>query len=175
MNIKKMILAALLIALSFIGANLKVMGTIAFDSMPGFLGALLLGPAWGALIGAAGHFLTALLAGFVLTLPVHLEIMGIMAVAAAVFGAVYRRLAGKRKGLSGTAALTAALAAVVMNGPAGIAVLSFQLLPVLGKAGLLTLTWVLSAVAALNIAAALLLYHLLTAKLALTGIGHEEN
>ncbi|WP_422699798.1 ECF transporter S component [Dendrosporobacter quercicolus] len=173
MNIKKMIAAALLIALSFIGANLKIMGTIAFDSMPGFLGALLLGPVWGALIGAAGHFLTALFAGFVLTLPVHLEIMGIMAGATAAFGAIYRRLAGKRKGLSGGAALTAAFAAVLINGPAGIAVLSVQLLPVLGKAGLLTLTGVLSAAAALNIAAALLLYHLLLGKLDIAGIDHE--
>jgi hypothetical protein len=44
MKTKKIVLAALLIALSFIGANIKIMGSIAFDSMPGFLGALILSP-----------------------------------------------------------------------------------------------------------------------------------
>ena len=39
---KQLVFTALLIALSFIGAQLKVFGTIAFDSLPAFLGTFLL-------------------------------------------------------------------------------------------------------------------------------------
>ena len=174
MKTKKMIVTALLIACSFIGANLKMMGTIAFDSMPGFLGALLLGPFWGALIGAAGHFLTALLSGFILTLPIHLEIMCIMAVAMSAFGLIYRKLAGKgSKALH--APVAAGIAAIFLNGPASVALLSPQLLPVMGKAGLVTLAWILTAAATLNVAAALLLFRLLNNKLKLLGVHDDEN
>lgn len=170
---RKMVLAALLIACSYIGANIKIMGTVAFDSMPGFLGALQLGWSWGALIGAAGHFLTALLTGFMLSLPVHLEIMCVMAAAMAVFGAVYRRLAGKGTGL--LRAFTAGGAAVLINGPVGVAVLSPQLLPVMGEAGLVTLVWILSLAAAVNIAVAFSLYRLLNKKLAAMGVRYDKN
>ena len=35
-----MVVSALLVALSFVGADIKIMNTIAFDSMPGFFAAL---------------------------------------------------------------------------------------------------------------------------------------
>lgn len=59
MKLRNLILTALFVALSFVGANMKIVGSIAFDSMPGFLGALILGPLYGAAIGSIGHFLTA--------------------------------------------------------------------------------------------------------------------
>lgn len=83
-NSRQLVFMALLIALSFIGAQLKIFGSIAFDSLPAFLGTLLLGPLPGAIIASLGHLLTALSSGFPMTLPVHLVIalgMGLTMVA----------------------------------------------------------------------------------------------
>ncbi|MCG0277197.1 MAG: ECF transporter S component [Thermanaeromonas sp.] len=79
---------AMFVALSAVGAYLKVpsfIGTPALDSFPGFLGALLLGPRDGALIAFLGHLFTALTAGFPLTPPLHLFIAAGMAVITALF------------------------------------------------------------------------------------------
>lgn len=67
-------LLALFIALAAVGANVKIMGSIAFDALPAFLAAMLLGSREGAIAGAAGHLFSALLAGFPMTLPMHLVI-----------------------------------------------------------------------------------------------------
>lgn len=155
MKVKKLVLTALFIALSFIGANLKVMGSIAFDSMPGFLGTLILGPAYGALIGAVGHLLTAVLSGFPLTLPVHLIVMVDMALTMAVFGWVYR-ISGPR-----LAAILSGIAAVLINGPVSLLMVAPLLIPIIGKAGLWAMLPVLSGVAALNVILAFLVYRFL--------------
>ncbi|KRN96179.1 hypothetical protein IV55_GL001565 [Furfurilactobacillus siliginis] len=89
-------LAALLLALCVVGANVKIMGSIALDSAPAFLGAILLGPWFGAFLGFFGHMVSALLSGFPLTLPVHLIIGFNMAVCMFVFGWL-RRHFGKSK------------------------------------------------------------------------------
>ncbi len=68
------------------------MGSIALDSAPAFLGAILLGPAVGAFLGVFGHLLSAMLAGFPLTLPVHLIIGVMMAACMFVFGLLRQRL-----------------------------------------------------------------------------------
>lgn len=160
MDVRANVLTALFIALSFAGANIKVLGSIAFDSMPGFLGTLLLGGARGALIAAAGHFLTALLAGFPLSLLVHIITMGIMAATMAVFGRVYQRFAAGSR-FSGRGALLAAIAAVSINGPAGLLILSPLLMPVIGQAGILALLPLLTGVAALNVLLAVIIYRML--------------
>lgn len=72
-------LLAVFIALAAVGANIKVMGSIAFDSLPAFLAAMLIGGRNGAIAGAAGHLFSALLAGFPMTLPMHLVIAAEMA------------------------------------------------------------------------------------------------
>lgn len=74
LSTKVLVYCALLIALSFIGAQIKIFGSIAFDSLPAFLGALLLGPIAGAVIGILGHFLTAITSGFPQTVPIHIII-----------------------------------------------------------------------------------------------------
>ncbi|MEW5932615.1 MAG: ECF transporter S component [Bacillota bacterium] len=84
---------AILIALSAVGASLKVpavTGTPALDSAPGYFAALALGTGQGVAVAATGHLLTALTAGFPLTVPIHLVIaagMGGCAAAVAVCGA----------------------------------------------------------------------------------------
>ena len=91
-NTKYLVLAALFIALSFIGANIRIFGSVAFDSLPAFLAALLLGPFYGAVIGLIGHLLTATLSGFPLSLPLHIVIAVSMAVTMLGFGFTYKAL-----------------------------------------------------------------------------------
>lgn len=45
---KKLATLAILLALCVIGANIKILGSIALDSFPAFIGAIILGPAAGA-------------------------------------------------------------------------------------------------------------------------------
>ena len=66
---KKLVLTALFIGLSVVGANIKVMGSIAFDALPAFLAALMLGPLWRAAVGAPGPLLPAPQPGLPLTFP----------------------------------------------------------------------------------------------------------
>jgi hypothetical protein len=47
-----------------LGQILRLWGSIAFDSMPAFLGAILLGPWFGAFLGVFGHLTSAAMAGF---------------------------------------------------------------------------------------------------------------
>ncbi len=84
----------LFIGLSAAGAHIHipgVLGTPALDSLAGYLGAMAFGPAFGAPVAAIRHLLTAALAGFPLTLPVHLAIAGLMAISAASTGWLWRR------------------------------------------------------------------------------------
>jgi len=143
MKTKKLVITALFIALSFLGANMKIAGSIAFDSMPGFLGTLMLGPVFGALIGAIGHFLSAATSGFQLSLPVHLIIMADMAITMYIFGVVYKVIAKTNKY---AALVVASLAGVVINGPISV----FMLIPILGK-GVMAMLPVLTLAAFLNI------------------------
>ncbi|EIW17347.1 MULTISPECIES: ECF transporter S component [Pelosinus] len=160
MKTKEIVSAALFITLSFIGANIKIMGSIAFDSMPGFLGALLLGPVYGAFIGMIGHFLTALLSGFPLSFPVHIVIMIDMAATMVIFSLVYRKVA-EEEDFSLKAITLAGVLGVIMNGPVSLLMLTPLLLPAIGLAGMITLLPVVSGVAALNIVLACLVYKLL--------------
>jgi uncharacterized membrane protein len=153
MKVRILVLLAMFIAISFLGANIKVIESIAFDSMAGFLGSLILGPVYGALIGAAGHFLTAVTSGFPKSIPVHLIVMFDMALTMYVYGVLYRVLS-KRNNL--LAAVIAGAAAVVINGPVAL----LMVVPITGV-GILTLTPVLSLVAFLNVLVASLVYKFL--------------
>lgn len=77
---------ALFCALSAVGAKFPIYGSIALDSLPAFLAAILLGGPEGAIIGAMGHMLSALLSGFPLTIPLHLVIASEMAAICFVTG-----------------------------------------------------------------------------------------
>lgn len=154
MKLRKMTLIALFIAISFIGANIKVAGSIAFDSMAGFLGALILGPVYGAVIGGVGHILTAVTSGFPLGLPVHLIIMVEMALTMFVFGALYKSLSTKSKYLG---IIISALAAVIINGPLSVK----MVMPITGS-GILAMLPVLCLTSFLNVLVAVLIYEFLS-------------
>ena len=73
--VKKIAFIAIFIALSAIGAMIKIpspVGSIAFDSAPGYFCALAFGYLEGIVVIAAGHILTSGTAGFPLGLPLHL-------------------------------------------------------------------------------------------------------
>ena len=161
MKTKKLVITALFIALSFIGANIKIMNTIAFDAMPGFLGAILVGPIYGAFIGAIGHFLTALTSGFPWTLPVHLVIMLGMAVTMLAFGYVYKYFSTKNYRV---AVILSLIVGVTINGPLLLIVLSPLLIPIAGKPGFISLFPVLSFAALLNIVIAQAIFKILPEK-----------
>lgn len=87
-------LIASLVALSVVGSYLKIpspTGTVALDSLPGFVGALLLGYSEGAIIAFLGHILTSLNVGFPLGIPFHLLIALEMAGIAMAFRFSTRR------------------------------------------------------------------------------------
>jgi len=116
---KKLVIAAFFIALSLVGSYIKIFGTIAFDSLPGFLAALLLGPVYGALIGFLGHIFTALTSGFPLSVPMHIVIAATMAITMFGFGFTYKALFD-RLPMAGTLIITG-IAGILLNGPVSLA------------------------------------------------------
>ena len=118
-NTKTLIITAFFIAFSFIGSTIKVFGTIAFDSLPGFLAALLLGPFYGAAIGFLGHLFTALTSGFPLSVPLHMVIALTMAITMLGFGFSYRFLKNKLPVLSNL--VITGVVGTILNGPVSLA------------------------------------------------------
>lgn len=80
LNTRDLVILAVLIALSFILANIKVAGSIALDSAPAFLALFVYKDYRAAIVGSIGHLLSASLSGFALGLPVHLIIAATMAI-----------------------------------------------------------------------------------------------
>ena len=72
------VILSLFIAMSVIGGYIKlpnpITSSIAFDSLPAYLAALLLGGVPGAIVGFLGHIISAALGGFAFGLPIHLLI-----------------------------------------------------------------------------------------------------
>ncbi len=83
---RKITITAILLALCVVGANISIFGSIAFDSFPAFIGAIVLGPVAGAFLGFFGHMTSALFAGFPNTLPIHLIIACLMGVCMYCYG-----------------------------------------------------------------------------------------
>ncbi|WP_066064656.1 ECF transporter S component [Neobacillus soli] len=83
---------AMFSALSAVGAMIKIpaiVGSVALDAFPALLAAALFGGGAGAIVGAFGHLLSALLGGFPLG-PMHFLIALEMAVLVWLFGSLYK-------------------------------------------------------------------------------------
>lgn len=154
MKTKKLVIMALFIAISFLGANIKIIGSIAFDSMAGFLGCLILGPAYGAVIGALGHLLTAATSGFPYTIPVHMIIMVDMAITMFFFGIIYNKASRINTYL---AIVLAGIAGIIINGPISV----LMIVPIMGW-GMVAMVPILCLAALLNILIAYILYKFLS-------------
>lgn len=109
-SVKRIAIIAVFIALSAVGAMIKIpspIGTIGLDSCPGYFCALAFGGIEGVIVIAIGHILSAAVVGFPLTIPIHLAVAVTMAIWALVF-----RFIGKR-GIVGT--VIAVIVAALLN------------------------------------------------------------
>ncbi|MFD6438788.1 ECF transporter S component [Peribacillus sp. NPDC060186] len=91
MNVRKISTIAIFIALSAVGAMIKVpspIGSIALDSFPALLAAVILSPVSGAIVAGLGHIISAFIGGMTLG-PFHFLIMVEMAVLVWMFGVLY--------------------------------------------------------------------------------------
>ena len=127
--------------------------------MAGFLGAIILGPVYGAIIGGLGHIITAALRGFPYTLPVHLITMFSMGITMFLFGVTYKKVDSYKPGTF----LPYVLAFIVgtfVNGPVSLLLVA----PILGLPTVIAMMPVLTGVAALNVIIALTVYKALPKK-----------
>ena len=139
-KVKRLSIMAIFIALSAVGALIKIpspVGTIGMDSAPGFFCALAFGGLTGAIVIAFGHLLTAAVIGFPMTIPIHLYIACQMAI-----WAVSYRWVNERLGL-----IPAVIVAIILNG----VVCAFAMLPIIGMGGVMGLMPFLVVGAALNV------------------------
>lgn len=155
----KLVYISLLIAISFIGSLIKIQGTIALDSMPGFFAALFLGPVAGALVGSIGHLLTAFTSGFPLTIPIHVIISLQMAVFVYIFGWLYEK----------TNLVLASIVAIILNGIVAVAMLApitiWLGFPLSGKAFILAMAVPLTIASAVNVILAGLVYKIIKSRI----------
>ncbi|MEH7400931.1 ECF transporter S component [Gottfriedia acidiceleris] len=107
MNAKRIVLLSLFIALSAVLSNIKIVYSIAFDSLPAFLAAMMISPIAGGIVGALGHLLTAITSGFPFTVPVHLFIAIQMLVIVWIFGVLFKKMNQ----------YIAMIVAIILNGP----------------------------------------------------------
>ena len=139
-NVKRLSIMAIFIALSAVGALIKIpspVGTIGMDSAPGFFSALAFGGLTGAIVIAFGHLLTAAVIGFPMTIPIHLYI----ALQMALWAVAYRWV-NEKFGL-----IPAAIVGIILNG----VVSSFAMLPMMGMGGVIGLMPFLVVGAVLNV------------------------
>ncbi|MBT2689181.1 ECF transporter S component [Bacillus sp. ISL-47] len=96
MKSMKMAMAGMLVALTAVGAVIKIpaiIGSVALEAFPALLAAVLLGGTGGAIVASIGHLISAMVGGMPLG-PLHFLIAGEMALLSFVFGFLYLR--GKR-------------------------------------------------------------------------------
>jgi len=132
MKTKTFTLISVLIALSVVGSFIQIpspAGTVAFDSLPGYVAAGVFGPVVGGFVGTIGHLLNASLKGFPLTLPIHLLISCFMFLAMVAFGFFYK----KNK-------TVAIVTATLINGPFSLVPFVFIIGPEFVVAMLIPLT-----------------------------------
>lgn len=93
MKSMNMALIALLVALTAIGAAIKIpaiIGSVGLDAFPAVLAAAILGGPSGAMVGGLGHLLSALIGGMPMG-PLHVIVAVEMAILAYVFAVFYRK------------------------------------------------------------------------------------
>ncbi len=125
---------AIFTALSAVGSLIKIpspLGSLAFDSSPGFFVALFFGPFEGAFVSGLGHFATAAVSGFPLGV-LHVPIAIGMALAGAAIGLLNR--VNKNWGF-----LPALVVGVIIN-----TVIVFPLVPWLAEE--ITVGWMIATI-----------------------------
>ena len=152
---KKIVFAALFIALAFVGGNIKIMGSIAFDAVPAFLATIVLGWGWGAVVAMIAHMLSAALAGFPLSLPAHLITAVMMGVTMIAF---YFTLQACLKVMKAVPAyILGILVAVIFNCPISLLAVA----PIFSMPVAVSLIPALLPASVLNVALAVIVYQFL--------------
>ena len=161
LSVKFITLCGFFIALSVAGAFLKPFGnSIAFDSLPAFLAASMLGPLAGAFVGLLGHLISASISGFPFTFIIHL----IVAVEMAIVMVIYAFLARKIN------IVISAVVAILLNGIAATAIL----IPMLGTGFFLAMVGPLTMVSAINVILAVMVHRSLAGIPSITrDLNHE--
>jgi uncharacterized membrane protein len=93
-KLKKTLLTVMFISLSTVGAMIKIpafIGSIALDSLPALVAAVMLGPIAGGITAGLGHILSSLLAGFPLGM-FHVLISLEMFTLVMLFGYLYKKV-----------------------------------------------------------------------------------
>jgi riboflavin transporter len=149
-SIRILVLLALFTAMCIVGAYIKIpnpiTSSIAFDSLPAYLAALVLGGIPGAAVAFLGHMVSAALGGFPMSLPIHLFIATQMAVIMIIFSFIAKKIN-----------LTAAIiAGILLNGIAAPAALI--LIPGMGLPVFLGALVPLTAASIFNVSLAGLVY-----------------
>lgn len=93
MNGRKISLLAVFIGLSVVGAAIKIpaiIGSVALDAFPALLAAAFFGGGAGAIVGAFGHLVSAVLSGMPMG-PLHFVVAAEMALLAFVFAFMFNR------------------------------------------------------------------------------------
>jgi len=147
LTLKKMVLCALFIAMSVIGAFIKPFGSsIAFDSLPAFVASSLMGSLYGAIVGALGHFISAAIVGFS---PIGIGLHLIICVEMAIVMIIYALLVKKVN------IVVAGVVAILLNGVVSTAVF----IPILGLPFFLAMVIPLTLVSVINVALAILVHY----------------
>ncbi len=118
-HVKSLALIAIFIALSAVGALIKIpspVGTIGLDSAPGFFAAIAFGYLEGCCVIAVGHLLTSAVVGFPLGIPLHILIAALMALWAIAFRWINRK----------TGFVVAAVTAILLNGVVSSLIMLFM-------------------------------------------------
>lgn len=149
-NTRFIVLLGLFIAMSVVGGYIKVpnpiTSSVAFDSLPAFVAALVLGGIPGAIVGFLGHMVSAALGGFPLSLPIHLLIGAQMGIIMFIFSFVARKIN----------IIVASVIGIILNGVAAPA--CFILIPSLGLPAFAALVLPLTIASVLNIILAAFIY-----------------
>lgn len=148
-NIKRIILLALMIALSTVGAYIIIpspIGTVAFDSAPGYLASLLFAGVSGSIVLFLGHLFSAMKNGFPLGM-LHLGIAVLMGVCGLVFAYLYNKVNS----------LLGVIVVIILNG----IVLDAVLIPFLGYPFFLSMLIPLLLGSAVNVVLAVVIHKIL--------------
>ncbi len=146
MNVKKICIGGMLIALSVLFANVKIFGTIALDAMPAFLGSLLFGGTFGGIVGAVGHIATATTSGFPFGVLIHMIIAVTMFIS--VYSFAFTKNFFNNRGFNTAISLfVSSVVGFLFNAPITLLVLSL----ILGKAFFVSMIVPLSIGAIANI------------------------
>jgi hypothetical protein len=156
LTVKNLVLCSMFIALSVIGAFIKPFGSsIAFDSLPAFVAASIMGPIFGAIVGALGHFVSAMIAGFApMGIVLHLVVCVEMAIVMLVYGFLVKQVN----------IYVGAVVGIILNGVVATAVF----IPILGMPFFTMMVGPLTLVTVINVLLAVLVHVALTNSKAVT-------